>query len=486
VRRRGCASAFALACALGALAAPLAAGDWSRFRGPNGSGVADGSPLPASLDPAGALWKVKAPRGYSSPILFGERLFLTAFEADDLLVLCLARDDGRELWRRVAPRPRLEKVDERNGPASPSVAVDAERVVVFFADYGLLAFDHAGRELWRTPLGPFDNVYGMGASPILAGGLVVLACDQSRGSFVAAFDAKSGRERWRAPRPEALSGHATPVVLAPPGARPQLIVPGSFRLDAYDLESGASVWFANGLPSEMKSGAVLGDGTVYVVGYSSPLNEPGKHPSLPRYAEWVAAQDQDKDGKLTKAEADRTTQVFWDFIDLDRDGSISESEWHTNEAMMAAENGLLAFKSDGRGDVTRSGLIWTYRRSIPQLPTPVLYRGVLYMINDGGILTTLDPQTGAALKQGRLRDAVDQYFASPVAGDGKVYFVSKSGIASVIKAGPEQEAISVADLAEEVAATPALADGRIYLRTRSTLYCFAGGTPTASPPATSK
>ena len=202
-----------------------------------------------------------------------------------------------------------------------------------------------------------DHYAPMGASPILAGGLVVLACDQSRGSFVAAFDAKSGRERWRAPRPEALSGHATLVVLAPPGARPQLIVPGSFRLDAYDLESGASVWFANGLPSEMKSGAVLGDGTVYVVGYSSPLNEPGKHPSLPRYAEWVAAQDQDKDGKVTKAEADRTTQVFWDFIDLDRDGSISESEWHTNEAMMAAENGLLAFKSDGRGDVTRSGLM---------------------------------------------------------------------------------------------------------------------------------
>ena len=125
-------------------------------------------------------------------------------------------------------------------------------------------------------------------------------------------------------------------------------MPGSFRLDAYDLESGASVWFANGLPSEMKSGAVLGDDAVYVVGYSSPLNEPGKHPQLPHYAEWVAAQDQDKDGKVTKAEADKTTQVFWDFIDLDKDGSISESEWHMNEAMMAAENGLLAFKATAR------------------------------------------------------------------------------------------------------------------------------------------
>jgi outer membrane protein assembly factor BamB len=464
-----------LTLALATLAASaLGAADWPRFRGPNGAGVADGPALPASLDPGGAVWRVAVPHGYSSPILSGDRLYLTAFEGDDLLVLCLSRADGRELWRRKAPRPRVEKVDKRNTPASPSAAVDPDRVVVFFADFGLVAYDHAGRELWRTPLGPFDNVYGMGASPILADGLVLLSCDQSRGSFVAAFDAKTGRERWRTPRPEALSGHATPVVVSRAGAPDQLIVPGSFRLDAYDMKTGAVVWYANGLPSEMKSGAVLGDGAVYVVGYSSPLNEPGQHPKLPSYADWRAAQDQDKDGRVTKAEADPTSKDYFDFIDLDRDGSVSESEWRMNEAMMAAENGLLAFKSDGTGDVTRSGLLWSYRRSIPQLPTPVLYRGVLYMINDGGILTTLDPATGKALKQGRLREAVDQYFASPVAGDGKVYFVSKSGIASVLKAGPEQEPLSVADLAEEVAATPALGDGRLYLRTRSSLYCFAG------------
>jgi len=474
VSRRSAVHAFVLA----ALAAgPLGAADWPRFRGPNGSGVADGGRLPGSLDPAAAAWKVPVPRGYSSPVLSGDELFLTGYEGDELLVLCLRRSDGRELWRRTAPRPRAEKLDERNGPASPSVAASAERVVVFFGDFGLLAYDHAGRELWRTPLGPFDNVYGMGASPVLAEGLVLLSCDQSRGSFVAAFDAATGRERWRTPRPEALSGHATPVLLARPGRAPQLIVPGSFRLDAYDVKTGVSVWHANGLPSEMKSGAVLGDGAVYVVGYSSPLNEPGKHPKLPHYAEWLAAQDQDKDGKVTKAEADKTTQVFFDFIDLDRDGVISESEWRMNEAMMAAENGLLAFKTDGTGDVSLSGLMWTYRRAVPQLPTPVLYRGVLYMINDGGILTTLDPVTGAVLKQGRLREAVDQYFASPVAGDGKVYFVSKSGIATVLKAGPQQESLSVADLADEVAATPALADGRLYLRTRSSLYCFAGSAP---------
>jgi len=465
---------------LGALAllaaAPLGAADWPRFRGPNGDGVADDRPLPGSLAPDRAVWRVPVPAGYSSPVLLGERLYLTAYEDERLLLVCLRKSDGRELWRREVPRARREKLDRRNGPASASPAADAERVVTFFGDYGLVAYDHEGRELWRTPLGPFDNVYGMGASPILAGGLVVLACDQSTGSFVAAFDAKTGRERWRAPRPRALSGHSTPVVLERPGAARQVVLPGSFRLDAYDLGSGKVAWFADGLPSEMKSGAVLDGTRVFVVGYGSPLNEPGQQPKLPGYAEWRAAQDADKDGRVTKPEADATSLEYFDFIDLDKDGVVSENEWRTNQAMMAAENGLIAFRGDLEGDVTRSGLLWTHRRSVPQLPTPLVYRGVLYMINDGGILTTLEPGSGKVWKQGRLREAVDSYYASPVAGDGKVYFVSRSGIASVLQAGPEPVPLSVADLADEVAATPALTDGRLYLRSKSSLYCFAGTT----------
>ncbi len=109
---------------------------------------------------------------------------------------------------------------------------------------------------------------------------------------------------------------------------------------------------------------------------------------------------------------------------------------------------------------------------MPQLPTIVTYRDVVYMINDGGILTTFDARTGEVKKQGRLRGAIDNYFASPVAGDGKVYIVSRSGMMVVLKAGGEQEILSVGELDDEVYATPALAGRRLYLRTRSALYCF--------------
>ena len=453
------------------LAAPATAEEWSRFRGPNGQGVAEVSGLPAALSPANVVYKVPLPPGHSSPILAGDRIFLTAAEGDKLFTICLRPSDGHELWRREAPRARLETLDNRNGPASPSPAADARRVVVFFGDYGLVAYDHDGGELWRTPLGPFQNAYGMGSSPVLADGLVLLVCDQLRDSFAVAFDAETGRERWRRDRRDALSGHSTPVVYSPAHGGHQLLAPGSFKLSAYDVRTGAEVWWANGLPSELKSGAVLGDGAVYVVGYNSPLNEPGKLPALPPYAKWKEEHDLNHDGCVTKEEADPDTRMAFQFVDIDRDGCISEAEWKTNQRVYSVENGLLAFRIGTKGDATE-GLLWKYQRSVPQLPTPLLYKGVLYMINDGGVLTTLAPATGEVLKRGRLSEAVDQYYASPVAGDGKVYFVSRSGIVSVLRAGASQERLSTNDLEDEVTATPALARGRVYLRTRGALYCF--------------
>jgi len=437
------------ACLLAFGGGAAEAADWSRFRGPNGSGVAETTGLPAEIGPArNVVWKTPLPPGYSSPIVSGDRIVLTGYEGETLLTLCLNRNTGAVLWRREAPRTRNEPLDRRNGPASPSAVVDDQTVTVFFGDFGLVSYDFEGRERWRVPLGPFGNVYGMGASPILVGGKVVLVCDQGRDSFIAAFDAATGRPLWRTPRPEAVSGHATPIVFQPKEGAAQILAPGSFRLDAYSADTGDGLWWVTGLPSEMKSGAVLGRDMVYVSGYSSPMNEPGQHVSLPAWADLLAARDANKDGRVSKEETDDLTKEMFVFVDLDRDGTISATEWAMNRASMAAENGLLAFGLGGRGDVTKASLRWKHRRSVPQLPTTLLYEGVLYMINDGGILTTLDPSSGRVLKQGRLRDAVDQYYASPVAADGKVFFVSKTGIVTVVKAGGEQEVLSVGDLDE--------------------------------------
>jgi outer membrane protein assembly factor BamB len=451
-----------------ALPVAVLAGDWTRFRGPNGSGVAE-TAIPAEFGPErNVVWKIALPPGHSSPVLSGDSVFVTAYEGADLLTLCLDRATGREKWRRAAPRPRKETYDKRNSPASASPVLDAEAVYVFFGDFGLLSYDLRGRERWRLPLGPFDNIYGMGASPVLAGNSVVLICDQSRGSFAVGVDKKTGQEKWRRPRPEALSGHATPAVVGK-----LVIAPASFRVDAYDADSGEIVWYAKGLASEMKSVPVVVGDTVYISGYNTPENDPGKQVKIPDFAEMIAKYDTDNDGKLTKDEVpDAKTKAYFPYQDLDGDGKLDAAEWKGYQAVMAAENGLLAFRLGGQGDQTTKGLRWKYQRSVPQLPSVLHYRGVLYMLNDSGVLTTLDPATGQAHKTARLRGAADSYYASPVAADGKIVFVSRTGKLTVLEAGAEQKQLSTAELDDEVFATPAIADGRLYLRTRAALYCF--------------
>ena len=200
------------------------------------------------------------------------------------------------------------------------------------------------------------------------------------------------------------------------------------------MATGESVAWVNGLPGEMKSGPVLAGDIVFINGFSSPDNDPGQQVPVLPFAE-VAPEARRGQGRedLALAEApDERTRRYFVFIDLDEDGAADADEWRIWTVGSASENGLLAFRAGGRGDLTGKSLRWRYSRSVPQLPTTVVYRGVVYMINDGGILTTLDAATGAVRKQARLRGAVDHYYASPVAGDGKVYIVSQSGVVVVL------------------------------------------------------
>ena len=453
--------------------------EWSRFRGPNGSGLAETKDLPARFGPTeNVAWKTDVPEGFSSPVIAGNRIFLTGFRNQSLLTFAVERTTGKLLWEREAPRSRKEKLDPRNHPAAASAATDGRNVFIFFGDYGLLAYDIEGRELWRKPLGPFTNIYGMGSSPIVVDDEVVLACDQSTGSFIAAFDKKTGQERWRTPRPEARSGHSTPIVYSPPSGPKQIVLPGSFFLNAYEADTGKRLWWVGGLSFELKSVPVIEGNTLYINGFGSGENEPGRRVPVAPSSEVFPGSDRNKDGKLAAEEL--PTKHALDamaFTDLDGDKAISVEEWDYYKAAMESENGMLAITLGGTGDMTAKSVRWSYRRAVPQLPSPLVYGGVLYMVNDGGIVTTLKPETGELIKQGRLKGAIDRYYASPVAGDGKIYMASEKGKVAVLMPGRDLEPAVVNDLQDDFYATPALVDGHIYLRTRHSLYCFGSGKP---------
>ena len=224
----------------------------------------------------------------------GDRIFLTAVNHDKLFTFCLSRESGQILWRRECPRKRSEALDQRNTAASPTAATDGKNVYVFFGDFGLVSYGADGNERWRVPLGPFHNVYGMGASPIVAGDQVILVCDQSSDSFAMAVGKDDGHVRWKTQRAEALSGHSTPILYQPKDGPLQIIAPGSFRVNAYSAETGKSVWWSNGLASEMKSGALVDGDTVYVSGYNTPENDPGRqvHTSAVRGSTGCSRQGQ--------------------------------------------------------------------------------------------------------------------------------------------------------------------------------------------------
>jgi len=458
----------------------VAAGDWPRFRGPNGSGVGDGA-IPLGLGPAKhVIWKTPLPPGHSSPIVAGDRVFVTAAEKDALLTIALDRASGKIVWKATAPRARQHRVDSRNHPASPTPAADGGNVFVFFQDFGLLSYDRTGQERWRLPLGPFTNAYGMGASPIVVSDLVVLVCDQSAGSFLIAVGKNDGVVRWRVERPDVTSGHSTPVLFEPPGRPKQLLIPGSFFLVAYDVSTGRKLWWTGGLAFEMKATAVHDGSRVYISGTSTSSFQDSYERSIPPFEE-VRAADKNGDGRFSREEVpDDLARKWMRLLDLNGDSLIDEAEWTRYRAARRSPGGLWAFRMGGDGDVTTKNTAWHYEKSVPQLPSPLLYGKRLYLVNDGGIVTAFESETGRVVGQRRLVGAVDSVYASPVAAGGRLLVISESGKVAVLAADDALDVLAVSELDDLVYATPAIAHGRLFIRTRGALYCF-GETADALP-----
>ncbi|MCL4819124.1 MAG: PQQ-binding-like beta-propeller repeat protein [Vicinamibacteria bacterium] len=449
--------------------------DWPRFRGPQGTGVAEGAALPAVFGPAKNLvWRVEVPRGRSSPIVVRDRVFLTALDGDRLATLAFDLATGAPLWRRDVARAHAHDVYVGNDSATPTPASDGESLFVFFPDLGLLAFDLDGQERWRLPLGPFDSFYGLSGSPVVHGDTVALVCDQRKGSFALAVDKRSGAVRWRVARPNAVTeAYATPVVHAPDSGSPQLLVAGARRNDGYDLATGRSLWWVGNLGIYPAGSPVIHGDTMISVATG------GETPEYPPFDSFLEQLDSDKDGILSTAEfaKDAEYKDHFGWLDVDGDGRITRPEWDAKRDESVAEAGVVSTAIGGEGDRTASSLRWRYKKSFSYLITPLVYRDAVYLVKGGGIVTTLDPRTGQVFKTGRTPEAIGSYFASPVAGDGKVYLLSEAGQVTVLKADPQWEILAVNALGERVEATPAIAGGRIYIRTERALYSF--GLPAA-------
>lgn len=460
-------------CLLGVLVmgAGHASAQWPQFRGPNGSGIAAGSGYPDEFSPAAnVVWKAAIPFGQSSPVVVGGRIYLTASEKGRLITISLDAATGREVWRRELAPVHSQTVYHANDPASPTPAADADGVVAFFPTLGLVAYSTDGTERWKMPLGPFRSYYGMSASPIIAGDLVVLVCDQRTGSFVIAADRKTGTVRWKKDRPGAPEGWATPMLFRGSADAPaQLVVLGSTRIDSYAPDTGESRWWMP-IGSSGSMGTPVSSGELLFISTSG-----GSEPNLPPFDTILQKLDADKNGRLAQKEvlAEKELGEHFGWMDENGDLVIDAKEWETTRMLGMGESGAVAIRAASiSGKVDPASVVWRAKKNLPYIPGPLLYKDVFYLVKTGGIITSLDPATGRILKEGRTPDAPGEYYASPIAADDKLFVASIEGKVTVLKAGGDWQILRVNDIGEPIHATPALSGGRIYVRTRSAIYCF--------------
>jgi outer membrane protein assembly factor BamB len=381
---------------------------WPRWRGPSGQGVVAGS---GYVDTWSAtqhvLWKTPVPgRGNSSPVIWRDRIFFTtAYDGGRRVsVLAFRRADGARLWETPAPAGRAGSAHYKNGHASATPVTDGERVYASLGARGLIAVDLNGALVWHQDLGAMDAYHGTAGSPLLYRDRLILYQDQFSGSFIAAFDTRTGRPLWRTSR-DASVGWGTPVAIRA-GDHDEIVVNSQNRVHAYDPETGRELWRCSGSTYEVIPTPVVGHGMV--------------------------------------------------FCSSGRAGPT------------------LAIRPGGRGDVTRSHLMWTNPRGSPFVPSPLLYGEHLYIVNDmASIVTCLEAATGRTMWQGRLGVAMREGFsASPVAVDGKLFVTNDDGETFVLGVGPKFELLHVNRIGEGTLASPALVDGRWYIRTDRSLMAI--------------
>jgi outer membrane protein assembly factor BamB len=409
---------------------------------------------------------------------------LTAFDknANRLETICLDQSSGTILWRKPAPFDTLEKLHDVNNPAAASPASDGIRVYAYFGSAGLFCYDLDGNEVWSHRLAIPETRFGSASSPVVADGLVLLAYQKGKGS-VLAVDAATGANRWHRENLSFGVGYAVPVVLRRENGT-EILAQGTGGLTSLAITDGSPKWNLAGLARAPIATPVLGGDLLYVVSFhSSGATEDRVEIS---FDETLREHDTNADGRLTADEAedvitykrgdahglgDITLAQAIQFFDENGDGGLDEKEFNSASAHRPDDNALLAVRPIDSGTVRDSDIAWREKGSLPESPSPLFYRDRLYTIKNGGIISCYDAKTGKRHFRRRL-SATGSYYASPVAGDGKVYLCSMNGIVTVLAADDRFNKLSENDLQETIMSTPAIAGGTIYIRTAGQLRAF--------------
>jgi outer membrane protein assembly factor BamB len=450
---------------------------WPQFRGPQGSGIAEEQKPPVEIGPdKNVKWKVAVPSGLSSPIVVGDKLVITAFENDKLYTIAYNRADGSEAWRAEAPAEKIETYNKTYGsPAASTSATDGERIVSYFGSCGLFCYDLSGKELWKYEMPTAETLagFGTGVSPIIADGLVVLMRDIGNDPNIVAVDIATGKRKWEKKR-ESKSSFGTPAVWKTDEGT-YIVAPGYGKMIGYNVANGNEEWFVEGMPAACCTTPVAGDGKLFFAGWS-PGGPDDKDFQLPTF-DGILKDNTNKDGALSKDEVkDEGFKALFDNQDANKDGKITREEWDAVAKFAAnSKSSAFALKPGGTGNVTESSVLWKQTKGLPYVSSGIHYRGQYVMVKDGGTVTAYDADSGKQLYQKRLA-ATGSYYASPVAANGNLYFVSlENGAVTVLKGGAAKATV-VADnraLNERTSATPAIADDTLYLRTDKHLYAFA-------------
>jgi outer membrane protein assembly factor BamB len=385
--------------------------EWTRFRGPDGTGIGRGDSIPVSFTEADYLWKIKLPGpGHSSPVLWGDRIFLTCAHDDreEREVVCLDARSGKTLWSTTMPFTPYRH-NRRNSFAASTPAVDAERVYVNWISGGTfvaLALDHAGNKLWRREMGEFKARHGAGASPIALDGLMIVGNDNMETSFLAGLDGKTGNTVWQIKRNSKMTSYVTPAIYRPKGGSPEAVfVSEANGMTGIDPASGEKKWESEKLFTLKSVASPVVAGSVIFA--TAGAGGAGRQSAAVRPGDALA----------------------------------------------------------GRGPM----VAWKLDRDLPYVPTPIAIGEHLYVLSEAGVMTCVVAATG---KQVWQEDLDDDFYASPVYVDGRIYLVTRGGEVIVLQLGAEYRLLGKSKLPERTDATPAIANGRMYIRTLNHLICI--------------